>query len=281
MTIAFVVLALWATAVPPRQAPALPAPAAVATPAPAAGPDRLPTEYTVGAQDVLKVTIFGEDALSKPVTVDADGTFDYPLIGRVTAAGQTVRHIQDEIRQRLMRGGFLLNPTVTVEISAYRSQTVYVQGAVRTQGSVQLAANASLMSAIAEAGFTTKSGSTITISHRPAATGTAQPPLIVDRRDLESGRAQNIRLLDGDVITVAEAERFFITGEVKAPGYYEYDPKLTVQQAIILAGSQTDKARLSGIRIERTVDGKTVAIKAKLQDRFEPNDTIIIPRRFF
>jgi polysaccharide export outer membrane protein len=277
------VLLLWFLALsgqqPPAAAPAVtPAPSVTAPVNPA---DRTAAEYIVGAQDVLRVTIFGEEELSKQLTVDADGSLDYPLIGRVRAGGRTVRQIQDEIRERLVKGGFLLNPTVAVDIAAYRSQTVYVQGAVRTQGSVQLAANASLMSAIAEAGFTTKSGSTITINHRPSPDGVAPPPLVVDRRDLESGRAQNIRLLDGDVITVAEAERFFITGEVKLPGFYEYDPKLTVQQAIILAGSQTDKARLSGLKIERSVNGKTVTVKVKLQDHFLPNDTIIVPRRFF
>jgi polysaccharide export outer membrane protein len=244
-------------------------------------PAETPTDYVVGPQDVLNVTIFGEEALSKKVVVDNDGTFDYPLIGRVQASGQTVRKIQDDVRQKLMAGGFLLNPTVGIDIAAYRSQTVYVQGAVRVQGAVTMAGNTSLMYAMAQAGFSTKSGSKITITHRPDGTGPAAPPVTIDRRELESGRAQNMRLQDGDVITVSEAERFFITGEVKAPGPFDYDPELTVQQALILAGGTTDKARVGGIHIDRTVDGKSVSVKAKITDHFLPNDTIIVPRKYF
>jgi polysaccharide export outer membrane protein len=250
-------------------------------PVPSTPPADAFTDYVVGPQDALNVIIFGEDTLSKKVTVDGDGTFDYPLIGRVQGSGQTVRKIQDEIRRKLIAGGFLLNPTVTIEIAAYRSQTVYVQGAVRMQGAVQMSGNTSLMYAIAQAGFTTKSGSKITISHRPDGNGPAPAPVTIDRKDLESGRAQNIRLQDGDVVTVSEAERFFITGEVKAPGQFDYDPELTIQQALILAGGGTDKARLSGIRVDRIVDGKSVQLKVKITDRFQPNDTIVVPRKFF
>ena len=51
-------------------------------------------EYIVGPRDVLKVTVFGEADLSREVTVENDGTVDYPLIGRMKAAGQTVRQIE-------------------------------------------------------------------------------------------------------------------------------------------------------------------------------------------
>lgn len=267
----------------PQQPPSAPPPI---VPPPAAGqPVGItagPNDYVIGPQDGLKVTVFGEEELSRAVTVDNDGSFDYPLVGRINASGKTVRAVQDEIRQKLIAGGYLLNPTVNVEIGAYRSQTIYVQGAVRAQGAVSIAGNTSLMSAIAQAGFTQRSGSKITISHRPADGQPSPPVIVVDRKDLESGRAQNIRLSDGDTITVAEVERFYITGEVKAPGPFDYDPELTIQQALILAGGTTDKARVSGIRIDRTVDGKPVSVKdVKITDHFQPNDTIIVPRKFF
>ena len=58
------------------------------------------TNYIVGPQDVLKVTVFGVPELTRDVTVDTDGTFDFPLIGRVKAAGQTVRGVEAEIKSR-------------------------------------------------------------------------------------------------------------------------------------------------------------------------------------
>ena len=56
------------------------------------------TDYIVGPQDVLKVTVFGVPELTRDVTVDADGTFDFPLVGRIKAAGQTVRAVEAELK---------------------------------------------------------------------------------------------------------------------------------------------------------------------------------------
>ena len=115
------------------------------------------TDYIVGAQDVLKVTVFGVPELTRDVTVDTDGTFDFPLVGRIKAAGLPVRAVETELKARLSNG-FLVNPTVNVDVGAYRSQTVYILGEVREPGRKTLAGNASIMSALAEAGFTTNAG---------------------------------------------------------------------------------------------------------------------------
>ena len=60
-----------------------------------------PAEYLVGPQDVLSIVVFGEDDLTKSVSLDAEGTFDYPYIGRVKADGLTARAIGEEIARKL------------------------------------------------------------------------------------------------------------------------------------------------------------------------------------
>jgi polysaccharide biosynthesis/export protein len=248
-------------------------------------------DYIVGAQDVLKVTVFGVAELTRDVTVDTDGTFDFPLIGRVKAAGLTVRAIETELKARLSKG-FLVNPTVTVDVGAYRSQTVYVLGEVRDPGRKTLAGNASIMSAVAEAGFTTNAGSYVIISHRPAGSGSTEGPVLptdtgaaqirVNRKDLEMGRAMNVRLQDGDTIFVPKAETFFISGFVRSPGSFAIDGDLNVLQALALAGGATDQAAQNRITIDRVIDGKLTHVKiTSLTDPVKPGDTIIVPRRFF
>jgi polysaccharide export outer membrane protein len=248
-------------------------------------------DYIVGAQDVLKVTVFGVAELTRDVTVDTDGTFDFPLIGRVKAAGLTVRAIETELKARLSKG-FLVNPTVTVDVGAYRSQTVYVLGEVRDPGRKTLAGNASIMSALAEAGFTTNAGSYVIISHRPARSDSAEGPVLptdtgaaqirVIRKDLEMGRAMNVRLQDGDTIFVPKAETFFISGFVRSPGSFAIDGDLNVLQALALAGGATDQAAQNRITIDRVIDGKLTHVKVtSLTDPVKPGDTIIVPRRFF
>ena len=124
---------------------------------------------------MLKVTVFGVPELTRDVTVDTDGTFDFPLVGRIKAAGLPVRAVETELKARLSNG-FLVNPTVNVDVGAYRSQTVYILGEVREPGRKTLAGNASIMSALAEAGFTTNAGLYVIVSHRPAGAGTVEGP---------------------------------------------------------------------------------------------------------
>jgi polysaccharide export outer membrane protein len=263
------------TAVPPDAAPAS---------------RQRPTDYIVGAQDILKVTVFGVGELTRDVTVDGDGTFEFPLIGRIKAAGLTVRAIETELKTRLSNG-LLVNPAVSVDVGAYRSQTVYVLGEVREPGRKTLAGNASIMTALAEAGFTSNAGSYVIVSHRPAGAELDGPVLPSDndagqvrisRKDLEMGRATNVRLQDGDTLFVPKAETFFISGFVRSPGSYAIDGDLNVLQALALAGGATDQAAQNRITIDRMDTGTLLHLRVKqLTDPVKPGDTIIVPRRFF
>ena len=73
------------------------------------------SEYVVGPQDVLDVTVFGEAEVSGKFTVEADGTFNFPLIGRVQGGGRTLRRIEQELHDRLA-DGYFQNPQVSVAV---------------------------------------------------------------------------------------------------------------------------------------------------------------------
>lgn len=72
-----------------------------------AGPLLAQNDYVVGAQDVLTITVFGEAELSGKYTVEQDGTFTFPQIGRVKAGGLTLRN-PSRIRTDDQAGGWLL-----------------------------------------------------------------------------------------------------------------------------------------------------------------------------
>ena len=98
MTIAllFAFLAAQAAAGAPQRPPGVPPTAA----APAAGP----TNYRIGLQDELKITVFDEPDLSSTFRVESDGTISFPLIGRVPAAGSTALELQQRIASMLAAG---------------------------------------------------------------------------------------------------------------------------------------------------------------------------------
>ncbi len=243
-------------------------------------------EYIVGPQDRLAIVVVDEPTLTKMVTVGTDGTFDYPYIGQVKAAGLSVRVIQTDITTRL-KEKYLRNPQVSIEVESYRSQVVYVWGQVKVPGAVTLMGNINLTEALAKAGSPTPdAGSYVEINRKPrqGPTGELTPaqPERISMVDIQSGRAQNVMLSDGDTIFVPKAETFYVTGYVKNGGPFLHELGMTVSRAISMAGGITEKGSRSRIRITRVVDGKQVVIKdVKLDDPVLPGDSVEVLSRLF
>jgi polysaccharide biosynthesis/export protein len=248
-------------------------------------------EYIVGPQDRLAITVFDEPTLTKTVTVDSDGSFDYPLVGRIKAGGLSVRQITADLKKRLgPPDGFLVNPQVNIEVETYRSQVVYVNGQVRVPGAVPLKGAMTIMDVLAQAGSPTPdAGPYIEIYRRPAGQPSQGPldpskapaPERIRMDDLRNGRAQQIMLSDGDTVNVPKAQTFIVNGFVRSPNTYVLEGDVTIQKAIAMAGGVTERGALSRTKIERMVDGKLVEIKPKMTDLVQPNDTIVVPQRFF
>jgi polysaccharide export outer membrane protein len=81
-------------------------------------------------------------------------------------------------------------------------------------------------------------------------------------------------------VSVVGYRNIYINGEVKQPGGYEFQPGLTVDKAIALAGGFTDRAARKKIYITRSNDANT-QIKASLSNRIQPGDIIVIEQSFF
>ena len=247
-------------------------------------------DYTVGPQDVLTIQVFDQPDLGGKFTVEADGTFSFPLIGRVKAGGLTLRAFENELKKRLA-DGYFRNPQVAVGVEQYRSQRVFVMGEVRQPGPVSLTGGMTLIEALARAGSTLPSASgEVAIVRAPQ--GARGPVLPGEQagaelfratiRDLEAGALkQNIELRDGDTIFVPRAEQVYVFGEVKNPGSYSIKSDTTVLQALSLAGGVTPNGAMGRIRIVRVVKGFTVELKAKLTDLVRAGDTVKVPERYF
>lgn len=247
-------------------------------------------DYVIGAQDVLAIQVFDQPDLGGKYTVETDGTFSFPLVGRVKAGGMTLRAFEAELKRRLS-DGYFKNPQVSAAVETYRSQRVFVMGEVRQAGPVPLTGGMTLIEALAHAGSTLPSASgEVTIvrgmSGAQAPTLPGQKPGVdtvrASIRDLESGSLrQNVELRDGDTIFVPRAEEIFVFGEVRNPGSYPIKAGTTVLQALSLAGGVTPNGAMGRIRIARIVDNAKVEVKVKVTDVVRPGDTIIVPERYF
>ena len=200
--------------------------------------------YTVGPTDILKVTVFNEPDLTVSVRIDDDGSISYPLLGRLSVAGRTVRDIEDTLR-RLLLDGYVRNPQITVEVEQFRSHTIFIVGEVRNGGKYPLQGEMTLLEVLALAGSVTAEASSEISVLRPknkSMVGPASPDdaveiLRANLEDMKTGRmSANIPLQDGDTIYVPPAERFYVSGLIKNPGSFKYVRGITVQQAIAVAG---------------------------------------------
>lgn len=249
------------------------------------------SDYVIGNQDVLTVTVYDQPDMTGKFKVESDGSIAFPLVGRIAASGQTLRTLETELKKRLA-DGYLRNPQVSVAVETYQSQRIFIMGEVRNPGPYSLTGDMTVIEALSRAGSTTPQAGDEVMIVRPKP-GTPGGPVVpgqttdgdiikVNVRDLQSGAlSQNVMLKDGDTLVVPKALSVYVFGQVKSPGAYPADNRTTVLQTLSLAGGVTDRGSTSRLSIIRMVEGKRREIKAKLTDTVEPGDTLIVKERFF
>jgi polysaccharide export outer membrane protein len=274
----------------PAPSPPTTVPSPSAAPSPGAAPD-----YRVGPGDVLDVTVFGNEDLSRTSTVQTSGVIALPLLGEVEVAGLTLPEVQRKLTTLLARD-YLVNPQVEVKVKEYQSQFVSVVGEVNSPGRKPLRGKTRLIDVLVEAGgFTPRASGDVQIARREGSfeggakilrmrlSGSAPSPQ--DQVNLE------VLLRNGDLITASPKYYVTVEGEVVRPGRYPIEGELTITGAISTAGGLT-RFGSSNLKVRR-VDPETgqtrildVDLKAVRKGK-EPdlallsNDVVSVPRRLF
>lgn len=258
---------------------------------PAAGQ---PGEYRLGPNDVLKITVFGHDDLTRSATVGPDGTLPFPLVGAIPAAGLTAAQVEARLRELLGRD-YLVDPQVSVAVQEYRSQRVFVLGEVEKPGAYALTGRVTLVDILAQAGGPGKAaGRQIHVIRggrpdAPSAPGASGAPTlrIPLKRLLEGDPTDNVVLQSGDTIFIPKTTSVFVLGEVVRPGAYSLEKDTTPLEAISLAGGLTETAASAGAKLlRRRDDGSQETIALDLSG-IDPRarelllgegDTLLVPR---
>jgi len=266
-------------------APAAEAPSAAAgVPVEEAGRD-----YRIGPEDVLRIAVYGHPDLTQTVAVQADGTFVFPLLGRVSASDLAPPELERRLADLLGRD-YVREPQVAVSVQEYRSKVVFVMGEVTRPGPYPLVGTHRLVEVLAKAGpMSERAGTDVVIvrprsaSARPvlpsevgagAGAGTAEV-IAVDLRAIQTGELEkNVTLLPGDTVFVPAAPRVFVSGRVPEPGAYPFAQGTTVRQAIGLAGGSARSA--SRVRVLREVEGRAREVAVGLDELVQAGDTVIV-----
>lgn len=107
-------------------------------------------EYVIGAGDVLLISAWKDEALTREVTVLPDGTIAFPLVGEVAAGGRTVKDLKKDIESRIKR--YVPDPVISVAVKDVGSMFIYVLGRVNNPGRYVLNSHVNVLQGLAMAG---------------------------------------------------------------------------------------------------------------------------------
>lgn len=161
------------------------------------------SEYRVGAQDLLQVTIFGVPDLSRDVRVNSNGQISLPLIGGVKAGGMTIPELEKNIGDLLAKT-YLQNPQVSVFVKEYTSQRITLEGSLNKPGIYPLTGKTTLLQAVAMAGgFDPLAQLSGVVVFRQVKG--KKMAAIFDMAKISSGQAEDPRIYGDDIIVVEQS----------------------------------------------------------------------------
>ena len=174
--------------------------------------------YTLGVADRLDITVYRHPELNRQVRITSEGTFAYPLIGTIKAAGRTVAQLEKELTRRLGKAN-LETPRVAVTVKEYHNQHVYILGEVNSPGVYTLDHDATLKELIASAnGPTANAGLYVLVVRRDRPRRKyvhvrhleSLPGIRVDLNKLLAGEVERtVHIHSGDMVYVPRRVYFF------------------------------------------------------------------------
>lgn len=274
------------------------------TPAAGAVPTRTPPvdrNHHLGPGDVLEISVNGLDLFRRTVRLFTDGTFDYPLVGTVQAAGLTTRELENRLAEALKAQ--LRRPVVSVTLKEIyvpppppaaekKIPRITVLGAATRKGILELPEPRYLRTILAEIGPTERADlSRIRVRYPDGSARTAD-----FSEFLRKGESPDDFLIrGGEEIILLELpppppprgpEFVRIDGQVANPGQQELKPGMTLQDLILAAGKLTVLADVERVQLERKGGSRETINLLELQKRgldgrvfLQPGDYVFVPAR--
>jgi polysaccharide export outer membrane protein len=241
----------------------------------------------LGAGDLIEMNVFGVPEMSTKARISNTGDLYLPLINYVHVGDLTVEEAQKLIEKRYEDGGFVKDPHVTLFVDEYASQGVSMLGEIAKPGIYPALGDKRLIDMITAAGgLTERAGREVTIVRhdRPD-----QPEKVQLARTLTDDPESNVPIFAGDSVEIHRAPIIYVVGDVGRPsGLLVDNGKITVLQALALAGGANHTAKLNDARIIRKDDGPTGVSETKVQLKkmleaklpdvpLQANDILFIP----
>ncbi|MDB5424552.1 MAG: gelD [Phenylobacterium sp.] len=256
-----------------QPAPAPAGPSAPGTPIIQGAAEGTSGAYILGRDDVVEVSLLGRGDYGGRARVQADGTIQLPLIGKIVATETSTSELADKIRKALQSGGYYADPIVSVEVASYASRYVTVLGAVGSVGLIPINRPYRLSEILAKVGGVNANAADYLIV-RPEH-GEQKRYTI---RDLATGdSSKDPYVAAGDKIYAPVADIFYITGQVNGPGAFTLVSDMTVRMAIAKGGGLTESGNDKNVEVTR--GGKKM--KLRPDDQLQAGDVLLVKERLF
>ncbi len=266
-------------------------------------------DYKIGPEDLLEISVFEDEKLNKTVRVSSQGNISLPLLGILRVKGLTANELEKEIRD-LLTEKYFQDPHVSVFIKEYRNQRISVIGAVEKPGVFDVTGQKTILDMLAMAGGLKgeperSAGQLLFLIRPPTLEGLEEGEIkgkeelskqvsntfVIDLEELliNGDLTLNLPLTHGDIINIPVSGKFFVGGEVNKPGGFPLGKKMTVGQAIAMAGGLKTEGKGSETKIFRYAEkgaGREVLSfnvyavqKGESEDVYlKENDIIFIPK---
>ncbi|HET8802327.1 MAG TPA: SLBB domain-containing protein [Marinobacter sp.] len=209
----------------------------------------VPTNYTIGPGDVLRVQLWGNQNKQMELPVSRNGTIDFPERGPVSVAGQSFQQVRDQLTELVSEQ--YIGVKAAVSLGELRSMRVFILGEARTPGSYRVSSLSTITNVLYVSGGIKTTGSLRNVQHKRD--GKLIGTLDLYDLLLKGDTSDDARLQAGDVIFIPPVgPRAGISGEVYRPALYEIGSQTSLQELVRLAGGLTPQAYPQITRIERT-----------------------------
>lgn len=161
------------------------------------------SEYVIGAEDVLDITVWRNPDLSRQVQVRPDGRISMPIIRDVVAVGKTPTQLAEEMTNKLKE--YVQNPVVAVTLKEVNSSSIFLLGEVAHPGKYPLKSKTTLLQGITIAGGfkeTAARNQIVIFRFTETAPGLRRFTASYDDIVLRSGISDNFELKPGDTLVV-------------------------------------------------------------------------------
>jgi polysaccharide export outer membrane protein len=272
------------------------------------------TEYRIGPDDLIEITVFEAPEFNRSLRVSASGEISLPVLGAVKAAGLTPPQLEF-VLQELLRRSVMKDPHVGVYVRELLSRPVSVFGAVRKPGIYQIRGPRTLLEVLSLAeGLDEDAGDTVVVMRGAGTTGQGLPAsggpeteaageagetAVASQETLEVSLKQllvsgdpryNAPIYPGDIVKVTRAGIVYVIGDVNKPGGFvlESNEDISVIQALARAEgvkitAATSKARIirtderSGDRTEIPLDVAKILRGESPDPYLQANDIVLVP----